>query len=273
MTCEQIERDEVAEQYVSGRLSAADQADFETHYFDCTHCQERLRVLEDTRSELASGPDAAASGHLTSPTAAARRPSALVWRVASAGLAAAAVIVLAVRLMQVPEPQTAPDAGPSRSGDVTLRPPETTLAKPDLRALAQIQPPRFEPLRLRTNTTSAQREFRAAMDLYVAGDYDQAVAGLRRAIALDQSLLAANFYLAVCLLHGNQTAEGVTVLQRVIASGESPYLEDAHFFLAKGRIREGDIASARLELTRVMALEGDRRDEARRLLAQLPAPR
>jgi cytochrome c-type biogenesis protein CcmH/NrfG len=109
------------------------------------------------------------------------------------------------------------------------------------------------------------------MALYVAGDYAGAAAGLRRVIAVDDSQVAAHFYLAVCVLQGNHNDEGLTLLQRVVASGESPYLEDAHFFLAKARIRQGDIAAARSELTRVIALDGDRRDEARQLLAQLQA--
>jgi len=47
-------------------------------------------------------------------------------------------------------------------------------------------------------------------------------------------------------------------------------LEDAHFFLAKALIRDGDVEAARDELRTVLALEGDRRDEASRLLAELP---
>jgi TolA-binding protein len=272
MTCEQIERDEVVEQYLSGRLSSADQDDFEAHYFDCTRCQARLRVLEDVRGQLAREAAATRPGPSASQTLDAKRHRNVAWRVAAAGLAAAAVIVLAVRIMQTPELGTppVPDAGSARGGDVTLRAPQSAPSPLDLRALAHIEPPRYEAPRLRATTTSAQREFRAAMELYVAGGYAKAAAGLRRALELDQSLVAANFYLAVCVLQSDQTDDGVSLLQRVIASGESPYLEDAHFFLAKARLRQGDIAAARAELTRVTALDGDRRTEARQLLAQLP---
>jgi TolA-binding protein len=271
MTCEQIERDEIAEQYLFGRLSGADQDRFEAHYFDCTRCQERLRALEDARVQLARDV-ADGLGQSTSRPAAAVRRSGLVWRVVGAGLAAAAVIVFAVRITQIPDTNspTGADAAPSGGGDVTLPNAPSTPAAPDLRALAQIQPPRYEPLRLRAATTQAQREFRDAMELYVAGDYAGAAVGLHRAVELDTSLVAANFYLAVCVLQSDQTEEGVTLLQRVIASGESPYLEDAHFFLAKASIRQGDIAAARSELTHVAALDGDRRTEARQLLARLP---
>jgi TolA-binding protein len=269
MTCEQIERDEVAEQYLSSRLSSAEQEAFEAHYFDCTYCQERLRVLEDARARLAREPGVAAPFAQPASTPVANRRGR-AWRFAAAGLAAAAVILLAVRIIEIPnQAPTVPDADPSR-GDVVLRPPQSAPPSPDPRLLAQIQPPRYEPLRLRANTTAAQREFQGAMELYVTGDYGGAAAGLRRALALDSSYLAATFYLAICALQENHTGEGVTLLQRVVATGESPYLEDAHFFLAKARLRQGDVAAARSELTRVIALEGDRRSEAIELLAQLP---
>lgn len=271
MTCEQIERDEVAEQYVAGRLSSTDQDRFEAHYFDCTRCQQRLHTLEEVRTQLVRNAAGTLEPSPSRPSAAAR-PSGFVWRVVGAGLAAAAAIVLAVRLAQIPDSNSPTGAGPaaSPSGDVTLPAPPSTPAAPDLSALAQIQPPPFTAPRLRTTATSAQREFRAAMALYVAADYAGAAAGLRRAVELDKSLVAASFYLAICVLQGGQTDEGVALLQRVIAAGESPYLEDAHFFLAKARIRQGDAAAARSELTHVIALDGDRRAEAGQLLARLP---
>ena len=55
MTCEDVERDEVAEQYVLGRLEQDQQEAFEDHYFNCTQCLERLRVMEEMRAELARG--------------------------------------------------------------------------------------------------------------------------------------------------------------------------------------------------------------------------
>jgi tetratricopeptide (TPR) repeat protein len=270
MTCEQIERDEVVEQYLSGRLPSADQDDFEAHYFDCTYCQERLRVLEDARAQLTREAAPVLAQRTSSPTS--LRRTAVAWRVAAAGLAAAAVIVLAVRVTRGPDSAApvVPPGGASPGRDVTLQAPQNPTPAPDLSALAQIQPPRYEPLRLRASMSSAQAAFRTAMELYAAGNYSGAAAGLRRAIELDPSLLGAQFYLAVSVLQIDGTDEGVTLLQRVIAAGESPYLEDAHFFLAKARIRRGDIASARSELRRVIALDGDRRDEAQQLLARLP---
>ena len=87
--------------------------------------------------------------------------------------------------------------------------------------------------------------------------------------SLDVSLLQARFYLAACELHEARTNEGAANLERVIAAGESPYLEDARFLLAQARIEQRDIEGARQELRRVIALQGDRREQAQRLLDEL----
>src|SRR5688572_17868781 len=69
---------------------------------------------------------------------------------------------------------------------------------------------------------------------------------------------------------GSHGRNAIRYLREAARLGESPYLEDAHFFLAKALIRDGDVEAARGELRTVLALEGDRRDEASRLLAELP---
>jgi tetratricopeptide (TPR) repeat protein len=262
MTCEDVERDEIAEQYLLGRLPDADQEQFEAHYFDCPRCLERLRLLEELGAELSRD---AGSG----------RSRPWLWR-AAAGLAAAAVIVLAVRVAQDSDGRVAsdePGGAPTRAEDValpTLEPPPAAPSTPVVSRLGEIDPPAYSPPRLRGVTTQAQREFRAAMELYAARDYAGASTGLRRAVAMDDSLVPAHFYLGVSYLQTDRIAEAVQELQRSVAFGESAYLEDAHFFLAKAHIRQEDWAAARSQLTDVIALEGDRREEATRLLAQLP---
>jgi anti-sigma factor RsiW len=126
MTCDDIERDDIAEQYLGGRLSSADQQRFEEHYFDCAHCQERLRTLEEVRVELSRDPAALpALAHPDSQvatTGGGNSPAWRTWRPVAAWLAAAAVIVVAVRVVHSPEKQRGgnPAASPSTSGDVTL---------------------------------------------------------------------------------------------------------------------------------------------------------
>ena len=258
MTCEEVERDEIVEQYLLGRLEPAQEERFEDHYFDCPRCLERLRVVEEARAELARQATAAPS----------RR-----WRRAMIGLAAAAVLVLAIRTgLVIRSGNDGPSGSQSHGTDVaTSAParPSTSPVPPVPSSLGDVELPPYTPPRLRATPTEAQRVFRDAMTSYAAGDCGAAVPGLRRSLGMDDSLMQARFHLAVCDLQAGRIQDAVTNLQRVIAAGESPYLEDAHFFLAKARIRQGDVEGARQELTRVVSLRGDRRDQAERLLNQL----
>jgi len=257
MTCEEVERDEVAEQYVAGRLSEDDQARFEDHYFDCTACLERVRIIEQARADLS----------LQEHPMVWRN-----WRRAGAGLAAAAVLALAVRAGY--DRWIANDASP-----VAERPPDVIAPSPSPStppapivqpSLGKIELPPYNAPRMRTAPTDAQRAFRDAMVFYAAGNCDATLSGLRRALALDDSLLAARFYLGVCELERGRPLAAAPALEQVIAAGESPYLEDALFFLADARIGEGNLTAARAGLERVVSLRGNRRDEAQRLLTQLP---
>ena len=254
MTCDQIERDDIAERYVAGRLGDEDRARFEAHYFDCARCLERVEQLESVRDALTSGVVA---------TTSVTRPSRRLWHVVG-GLAAAAILVLAVREIQSPSPSlvepntTAPDIVVPQSAPTA-----------NLETLGAIAPPPFTPPILRS-TSESRRVFLSAMETYSRGDYAAAIPALERAVRAEPASPAGHFFLAVCHLQLDRRPEAIEQLREVIRLGESPYLEDAHFFVAKASIRSGDIETARGELRTVMALDGDRRDEASRLLNDLP---
>ena len=245
MTCQEVERDELAERYVLGQLGDREQAAFEDHYFDCAACLEHVRALQDVREELSA------------PTAAVRPRR---WPRTVAAIAAAAALVLAVRVGQQmwTEPVLPPSSAPRPDIVLPAPPAQTTIALPP-----------YTPPRLRGVPSEAQRLFEAAMVSYRAGNCAAATPGLQRALEADGSVIRARFYLAACDLHENRVTEGVTNLRSVIDAGESPYLEDAHFLLAQARMQQGDLAAAREELRQVIALKGDRLEEARRLLDKL----
>lgn len=116
---------------------------------------------------------------------------------------------------------------------------------------------RFEP-------PSYNGQFHAAMEHYTKRDYAGAIPGLRAA-----DFPEARFYLGICLLLTNDRAAGVKELQAVIASGETPYLEQARFYLAKGLLGGGDIGGAQRQLENVLAMHGDLEKQTRALLAQI----
>jgi hypothetical protein len=247
MTCGEVERDELVERYVLGQLEEPEQAAFEDHYFDCAACLERVRALQDAREELSAG-------------AIAARP--LRWRRIAAALAATAAVGLTVRVGHEMWTAAPPPGTPPATGTDIVLP-----APPPVRITIDLPP--YTPPRLRAVPGEAQRVFQDAMTAYVAGNCAGAIPGLERALAIDASLTQARFYLSACELQRGRTRQAADNLQRVIGAGESPYLEDARFLLAQGRILQGDRDGAREELRRVISLNGDRRQQALRLLDEL----
>lgn len=246
MTCEEVERDELAERYVLGRLDPGIEDAFEDHYFDCAVCLERVRAIQDAREQLSAQKGIRRSQR---------------WSRVAAAVAAAAVVVFAVRVgQQMLSEQPAPPTSTSPRADVVLPAPPPPVT---------IELPPYTPPRLRAVSTEAQRVFRDAMTSYLEGNCGGAIPGLQRALAIDGSFTQARFYLAACELQQGQTSQAAEGLQRVIGVGESPYLEDARFLLAQARIQQGDRDGAREELRRVIALQGHRRAQAQRLLDEL----
>ena len=52
MNCERVQRDDVIESYLLGRLSDEECALFEQHYFGCARCFDEVRVLKAIQREL-----------------------------------------------------------------------------------------------------------------------------------------------------------------------------------------------------------------------------
>jgi hypothetical protein len=60
-------------------------------------------------------------------------------------------------------------------------------------------------------------------------------------------------------------------LQSTIALGDSRYLEEAHYYLAKARLCQVDLRAAHAELRRTTEQKGQLDADARRLLTQVEA--
>ena len=80
-----------------------------------------------------------------------------------------------------------------------------------------------------------------------------------------------NFFFGICLLVTDQTNEAIRHLGHTVTLGETPYLEESHYYLAKAYLRQSGVSAARRELEFVVALRGDLESEAQRLLELLPA--
>lgn len=259
MNCDQIMTGEIAEKYLLGALSEADQEAFEQHYFVCPRCFEELQTYRALQLELKRAVPA-----IRAEPAATRIGWKWAW------VAAAAAVVLAVGVgVWFRQPATVP---PSPPGHVVQAPKVQTPTEPPLptlQELAQVQPPPYVPASLRGPEDEARRQFRQAMRHYMKGEFQAAIHGLRSAYELNPQLPDVTFFLGVCYLLTEQKDSAIDLLRQTIGLGESPYLEEAHFYLSKAYLRKGDVPAATKELKATIQLQGSMQSEARNLLHAL----
>jgi tetratricopeptide (TPR) repeat protein len=135
--------------------------------------------------------------------------------------------------------------------------------------LATIQPPPFTPARLRGVRPKSSEQFREAMDLYAGGDYQGAIPGLIAASDADRGDASSRFFLGICFLMVNKSEPASEAFRRALALGDSPYEEEAHFYLGKALLRLGQIGRAGEELRQVIEMHGDLEAAARQLRGEL----
>ena len=281
MNCKWTARDEVFEQYVRDALARDERDAFEEHFFACEACFDKLRTCQALQLELG-----AISAEAPTPQTLRKSAWRWVWVPAAASLVVAAGLAMWPRNPApgpaLAEPEAAVAAvAPQPAAAPAVPVPEppaqagTSVAQPDqqpvvaLSVLARVEPPIYIPLVLRGPRDEAVEKFDAAMRRYAEGDFAGALPGLASAAELNPKAASAVFFLAVCQLLTGRPDTAVEGFQRTIALGESPYLEEAHFYLAKARLRQGDVAAARQELERTIRRRGRLETDARALLAQL----
>ena len=267
MDCAWVAREEIIEAYLGGRLTEEERDAFEEHYFECARCFDDLRSLQAIGGELQrAGAEFEAQ----------RRHPFLRWGPA-AGLAAAAVLAVAVLWMRPNLPSSSPGATktpPSSEAQSPekprpQKPPPRAASEPSVEQLARIEPPRYEPQRLRDVPDEATKRFERGMEQYRKADYAGAVDGLRAAADLDPDGVHILFFLGVSHLMLGQDDAAIERLRATIARGDSAYLEEAHWYLAKTFLRRKDFGAAESQLKTVIQLRGPKRGEARRLLTDV----
>ncbi len=293
--CTWTERDEVFAAYVRDALRPEERDAFEEHFFTCEACCDKLQTFQALHSQLRSRPV---------EVPAARVVPARPWRWALVPVAAGVFLVAAIafwpkaRVPVAPEstmaeaprpqaqaatsaapipppgstalPQPAPVA-PAPAPEAPAAPPPSPAPVVALSVLASVDPPAYIPLSLRGPRNEAVARFDAAMRRYVARDYAGALPDLSAAARLSPNSAHVSFFLAICQLLTDQLDVAVVGLQNTIALGDSPYLEEAHYYLAKARLRQGDVRAAQTELKRTIELKGQLEADARRLLTQVEA--
>jgi TolA-binding protein len=269
MDCAKVAREEIIESYLVDRLSEADREAFEEHYFECAHCFDDMQSLRAIREEL----------RLAGAEIEAETTRSLFGWASAAGLAAAVVLAVGVVVlwMRPTLPSSPPEAteapGPSQAQvpekPGTQQPAQTTESEPSLEQLARVEPPRYEPLTLRGASNQATQRFQRGMERYRKADYAGAVDDLRAAAELDPDAAHISFFLGISHLMSGQDNAAIDRLRATIALGDSPYLEEAHFYLAKAFLRRKDLGAAEEQLKKLIQLRGSGSGEARRLLTQV----
>jgi TolA-binding protein len=308
MTCEEITQHEIMERYLLGRLEQPARDAFDEHLFECEACFERLQTLRAVRRELAATAGAFDAETERAELERARRGWIWKWALvpAFATLIIVSVIVWP-RVFRSPVQPPASPTGQPRGGSATATPGqvEPGQAQPGqatsrqtqprqteprqtqpgqassglsasasstavtLAELGRFEPPPFTAGSLRGSQDASAPRFREGMTQYARGDYRGAIAGLRAAARLDPEAAHAAFFLGICHVLSGEHDEGIRALRQTIQLGDSPFLEEAHFYLAKALLQQNDPASARQELMRTIELKGPLEQQARQLLADL----
>jgi TolA-binding protein len=241
MKCLRPASDDDFERYLIGQMTDAEQQAFEEHYFGCDECFGRLEALRTIQSAA---------------RAVKSRKAPRWWPQGAVGIAAAVAIAAGLWLEygRRPPPPVRPSASlPTQRSD-------------QFAELARFEAPTWNPVIVRGASEARSKAVREAMKTYHAGDYRSAARQLR---AVHPQTPEVEFYLGICDIESGDVAAGAAGLRRVIADGDTPWLEQAHFYLAKALLGSGDTAGASDQLKQVLAIHGDYAGEATKLLSAL----
>ena len=139
----------------------------------------------------------------------------------------------------------------------------SSLADEEYEQLAAFQAPPY------VREAGSPQAFQAAMAQYQNKDYAGAASALRAVLDAKPDFVQAKFYRGVALLLAGDRIAGIQELRDLTESGDSPYLERARFYLAKGLLAEHDLRRAQEQLEQLVAQHGGLEKQAAALLAQI----
>lgn len=291
MTCEQTGNPELMEKYVTRQLSEQDMSAFEEHYFACDDCLAEVQLAQAIQAQAPqNGPKVLRMPQRNEPTAKPKQRwmypvaaaaavvllSVVGWRVFSLGQPAMPEVS---QTKPIPAQATVPPAAPTELANPAPAEPTLLASNADL---GVVTPLRFRATALRGANEVSEQRFQQVMASYLNGDYRQTISGLATIPVgvpgsgkADDHITDAGvqLYLGISQLMLNQNTEAVRTLRRAAAYGDTPYLENASFYLAKGLIRQKQYTEAARELQHVVKLNGDRQNEAKELTAKLQQAR
>jgi anti-sigma factor RsiW len=283
MNCEHAGNPELVERYVSGQLPDDEAATFELHYFECEECLAAIQTGQAIGGVAAA--KVPSPKVIPMPARATGRPRWIYPAAAAAALILATLAGWRFFGSQSPKTGTMAVTRPDVSTPEVAAQPQvkaSTPAEGQLLAMNRLEaidalPYRGSVLRGSNNEDSADR-FRQAMMSYNARDY-RAAAGRLSAIPVgvpgsgrpEDHITDAGvqLYLGISRMILDENGSAVEALRRAVQYGDTPYLENAGYYLAKGLIRQRHYPEAAAQLRETVALNGDRKSAARQLLEDL----
>ncbi|MGA9671851.1 MAG: tetratricopeptide repeat protein [Terracidiphilus sp.] len=246
------------EQYIQGVLPEPEARKFEEHYFDCPSCLAQVEALQAVTLKLGG-----------QPRKILKKP--IHWPVRASVLATLAAMLIigffGFRVLYRPAtPAVAKGpVHPAHQPGSSSQPPPASLATSTISRLADMTLPTFQPPNLRGQ--SYDTHFDAGMKAYSRQDCRSAIEMLSQVPALDDSALAAQFYVGVCHMYQGDLPAAISSLRRVESAGDSPQQEAALYYLAQIALARNDAVTARHYLASTIALRGDFMTRARAQLA------
>jgi len=218
-TCSAVDGPALAEQYVAGRMPEAERIAFEDHFVTCAGCQREVRLADAVRTAVR---DTGATIQSAPPR---KRTHVSRWIGAGAGFAVAAGIAAIAIVQMRPSPRYAALGG-------------------------VLEPPAYLGVAVRGTPGPADSIFERAMNEYSSRNYTTAATGLRAALAAGEDSVPTQFFLGASLLMSNDARGAAAMFERVIAKGDTPYLDEAQLYEAKALLRLGRGSEARDVLAR-----------------------
>ena len=106
------------------------------------------------------------------------------------------------------------------------------------------QPPIYLGVPVRQAPARPDSVFDVAMTAYSVGDYAASAAELEEAIGAGADPSASLFFLGASLLMAGSGSEAADAFRAVLGAGASPYVAEAHYYLAKILLRSGAVDEA-----------------------------
>jgi len=214
-SCDEFVAGFVIELYAAGQLSESETMAFEEHLLVCDRCQEELTLAVAVREALSEGEAD------EEPVGVRRLP----WRGVGIGFTLAAAAVATILIL-----------------------PSGRVSGPIAELGRVTQPPIYLGVPVRQAPARPDSVFAAAMSAYSGSDYAEAAAGLEAALAAGVDPAPAHFFRGASLLMLARDRDAAGAFEAVIVAGESPYLAEAHYYLAKALLRLGDAGGALAQL-------------------------